>query len=126
MQKHRDGSRSFFPPSDSANIVRCGSKTCSSRRIILIHHLYMKLLEPPQCSGKFRIFFFNFILGEKPRSTSPQKAKGECTRRNICPSATLFTTNPTRNNPIADGERRYTKFRTSTHNSLSTVDVVQF
>ena len=54
----------------------------------------------------------------------PKKVKDECTRRNPCPSATLFTTNPTRNKPVAEGERRHAMFHTPTHNSLSTVDVV--
>jgi hypothetical protein len=116
-----------FSPFKSVNIVRCGSKICSSRRAILIHQLYMKLVEPPTMFWEILLFFkFYSGGGEKPRCTSSQKAKDECTRRNPCPSVTLFTTKPIGNNPIADRDRRYAMFHTPTHNSLTTVEVVQF
>jgi hypothetical protein len=47
----------FFSPFNSMNIVRCGSKTCSSRRTILIHHLHTNLLEPPTMFWEILVFF---------------------------------------------------------------------
>ena len=63
-----------FSPFNSVNIVRCGSKTCSSRRTILIHHLYMKLVEPPTMFWEI-LSFFNFILGTITRISETAKYK---------------------------------------------------
>jgi len=61
-----------FSPFNSVNIVRCGSKTCSSPRTILIHHLYMKLLEPPPMFWEI-VFFLILFLG-RPREFPKQQS----------------------------------------------------
>jgi hypothetical protein len=53
----------------SLNIMRYVSKTCLGCRIILMHHLYTKLLETSRFFWKFQGFFFNiFILRATARN----------------------------------------------------------
>ena len=49
------------------NIMRYVSKTCLSCRIILMHHLYTKLLEPSRMFWKF-LGLFLFLLFATPRN----------------------------------------------------------
>jgi len=81
----------------------------------------MKLPEPPTVFWETMIFFSLISFSGRNRDVRARQRP----RMSVF-SATLVIKNPTRNNLIDDGDRRYAIYYTPTHNSLSTVEVLQF
>jgi len=73
---------------NSLNIVRCVSKTCLNCRIILIHHLYTKLLEPSRMFWKFQGVFFYYYSGD------PAKFRNHDLRTSEKRGVTVFSIMP--------------------------------